>query len=80
MTACKCVRSTQEEAGDLPAVLWTHEEVAKLLRITPDRLYRLVSAGEGPPSFKLGKLRLYDPAELAKWLRQRRGDSEGRTR
>jgi predicted DNA-binding transcriptional regulator AlpA len=50
--------------------LWSHKETATFLHISPSQLYALNGAGEGPPSFKVGSLRRYDPQAVRTWLRQ----------
>ncbi|WP_246568538.1 helix-turn-helix transcriptional regulator [Polymorphospora rubra] len=48
--------------------LWTHRETAEFLSISATQLYALNREGDGPPSFKIGKLRRYDPADVRAWL------------
>lgn len=49
--------------------LWTHEETAKYLKVSPWTLHHLVSQGEGPPVYRVGRNRRYDPPEVRAWLR-----------
>lgn len=48
--------------------LWTHEETAAYLRLSPQSLYYLNHKGTGPRSFKVGRWRRYDPADVKAWL------------
>lgn len=50
--------------------LWTHEETAKYLKVSPWTLHHLVSQGEGPPVYRVGRNRRYDPTEVRAWLRR----------
>lgn len=50
--------------------LWTHEETAKYLKVSPWTLHHLVSQGEGPPVYRVGRNRRYDPSEVRAWLRR----------
>lgn len=55
----------------LPDKLWTHEEAAAYLRVTPQSLYSMNHAGTGPRSFKVGRQRRYDPDDIRAWLNDR---------
>ncbi|RPE34781.1 helix-turn-helix transcriptional regulator [Kitasatospora cineracea] len=55
----------------LPARLWSHQEAAEFLGLTPATLHQINYRGTGPRSYKVGRLRKYDPADIAAWLNQR---------
>ena len=57
-----------------PDTLWTHEETAAYLRLPPATLHQLNYKGTGPRSFKVGRYRRYDPADVAAWLATRASD------
>ena len=50
--------------------LWSHEETARFLHVSVWTLHHLVTKGEGPTSYRVGRGRRYDPAEVRAWLRQ----------
>jgi hypothetical protein len=52
--------------------LWTHDETAAYLHISPWTLHHLCVNGAGPLRFKVGKHLRYDPADLQQWLQSRR--------
>jgi hypothetical protein len=52
--------------------LWTHDETAAYLHISPWTLHHLCVTGVGPQRYKVGKHRRYDPAEVRQWLGTRR--------
>lgn len=56
---------------DLPERLWSHQEVAEFLAITPQALYTLNHRRKGPRNFKIGRECRYDPRDIAKWLESR---------
>lgn len=56
--------------------LWTHQETAAFLSISATQLYVLNRHGDGPPSYKVGSLRRYDPAAVRTWLERRSDDRE----
>ncbi len=51
--------------------LWTHQETAAFLSISATQLYVLNRHGDGPPSYKVGSLRRYDPSAVRTWLERR---------
>jgi prophage regulatory protein len=51
-------------------VLFSHEDVCRLIGISKRTLYRLVSAGEFPGGIKVGAKRVWHPGELDTYLRQ----------
>jgi excisionase family DNA binding protein len=53
----------------LPRFL-TVDELAELLRCAPEKVYRLAARGE-LPSYKVEGRRLFDEAEVARWLESR---------
>ncbi len=54
----------------LPTFL-TAEELAAILRCQPEKVYRLAARGE-LPSYKVEGRRLFDQAEVVRWLEGRR--------
>ena len=50
--------------------LWTHDETARFLRVTPKTLYRWNASGVGPPSRKLNGVRRYWKSAVREWARQ----------
>jgi len=57
--------------GMLPTFL-TVDELAAVLRCQPEKVYRLAARHE-LPSYKVEGRRLFNEAEVARWLEQRRG-------
>jgi predicted DNA-binding transcriptional regulator AlpA len=56
--------------------LWSHRETADFLRLSEQTLYYMNYAGTGPASYKVGRRRRYDPADVRAWLSQHRSASE----
>lgn len=51
-----------------PERMWTTAETAEFLQVPVKTLYRWIEAGEGPPSYRLGRgLRFYE-AEVKAWV------------
>jgi len=66
-------RTSTELAG---ASLATPEEIAELLRVPVQLLYRWRYERKGPPSFRIGRYVRYRRIEVERWLdRQAAGDS-----
>ncbi len=57
----------------LPAFL-TVDELAGVLRCQPEKVYRLAARGE-LPSYKVEGRRLFNEAEIARWLEAQRDGS-----
>lgn len=53
-------------------MLLTVRDVAEITHVPVSTVHHWALRGEGPPSFKLGKHRRYDAAEVAAWLTQRK--------
>jgi hypothetical protein len=51
--------------------LWTHDQTADYLGIPPGTLHAWNSRGIGPRSFRVGRYRRYDPADVRRWLDER---------
>lgn len=49
--------------------LWTPDDTARFLRITPDQLSKLRQSGDGPPFTKVGRSVRYIPGEVASWVK-----------
>ncbi len=56
------------DVAQMPARLWSHPETAAFLGIPPTTLHQLNYKGTGPRSYKVGRHRKYDPADVARWL------------
>jgi predicted DNA-binding transcriptional regulator AlpA len=52
--------------------LWSHRETARFLRIPEQTLYYMNYAGTAPTSYKVGRHRRYDPADVRAWLKLRK--------
>jgi predicted DNA-binding transcriptional regulator AlpA len=61
---------------DLPSRLWTHQETAGFLRISPATLHDMNYKRTGPRSFKVGRHRRYDPRDVMIWLGERASDAD----
>jgi excisionase family DNA binding protein len=59
--------------ASLPAFL-TVDELAGVLRCQPEKVYRLAARGE-LPSYKVEGRRLFNEAEIARWLEAQRDGS-----
>lgn len=59
--------------GSLPAFL-TVDELAGVLRCEPEKVCRLAARGE-LPSYKVEGRRLFNEAEIARWLEAQRDSS-----
>ena len=55
-------------------------EAARLIGLSPATLSTLRTRGGGPPFLKVGSRVVYDPADLEKWLNDRRRLSTSDTR
>ena len=55
--------------------LWSHRETAEFLRISEQTLYYMNYIEAAPPSYKVGRHRRYDPADVRAWLKMRRSGS-----
>ncbi len=51
--------------------LWSHRETAEYLGIPEATLHGLNYKGTGPRSYKVGRHRRYDPADVRRWLEAR---------
>jgi predicted DNA-binding transcriptional regulator AlpA len=58
----------------LPPRLWTHQETAEFLGLSPATLHDLNYKRTGPRSFKVGRHRRYDPRDVIAWLAERASD------
>jgi predicted DNA-binding transcriptional regulator AlpA len=61
-------RSVSREES-LPDRLWTLEETASFLVISPATLYKLNHKRTGPRFFHVGRHCRYDPRDVLDWLR-----------
>lgn len=53
-------------------MLLTVRDVAEITHVPVSTVHHWALRGQGPPSFKLGKHRRYDAAEVAAWIAQRK--------
>lgn len=63
------------ETTELPELL-TLEEVAKRTRTTVETVRYWRRHGQGPRGFRLGRRVVYDAAEVAAWIAERRAHAE----
>jgi predicted DNA-binding transcriptional regulator AlpA len=54
--------------------LWSHQETAEFLGIPAATLHQLNYKGTGPRSYKVGRWRKYDRADVQAWLESRASD------
>jgi predicted DNA-binding transcriptional regulator AlpA len=59
---------TERSHPSLPERLWTHQETAEFLGIPPKTLHQMNYKRTGPRSYKIGKHRRYNPADVGAWL------------
>ena len=52
----------------VPDRLWTLQETAAFLVVPVSTLYKLNHKGTGPPCYRVGKHRRYDPRDVLAWL------------
>ncbi len=72
------IKKRMEELQTMGVVLFTTEEAAKRLRVSPRTMERWRVKGGGPPYRKHGKRALYEEQTLMKWSAEgeRRSTSE----
>lgn len=54
-----------------PEKLWTADELAAYLHVEVMTTHHWASQGKGPRWHKVGRQRLYDPADVKTWLDER---------
>ncbi|MGL4178587.1 MAG: helix-turn-helix transcriptional regulator [Dermatophilaceae bacterium] len=59
--------SVEAQRPDFPSLL-TVKDVASICGVPVSTVHHWAVRGEGPPSFKLGKHRRFDAAEVVWWL------------
>jgi excisionase family DNA binding protein len=61
-----------EEGGQQSGSFWpaTEEDLAQLLGVSPQQMYKMAAKGE-IPSFKIANAVRFDPHETAEWLREK---------
>ncbi|MFI5526995.1 helix-turn-helix transcriptional regulator [Kitasatospora sp. NPDC051853] len=59
-----------------PDRMWTLQELADHLRVPKQTIYQMNWKGTGPTSYKVGRHRRYDPAEVQSWLAERSSKAE----
>ncbi len=52
----------------LPTRLWSTRETAAFLGLPEATLHQMTYKSTGPRSYKVGRHRRYDPADVARWL------------
>jgi predicted DNA-binding transcriptional regulator AlpA len=55
----------------MPDRLWTHQETAEFLRISPAALHQMNCKKTGPRSFRVGRYRRYNGSDVLEWLASR---------
>ncbi len=55
--------------------LWSLQELAEFLGLPTQSIYQMNWKGTGPRSFKVGRHRRYDPADVRQWLEARSSDT-----
>lgn len=50
--------------------LWTANQCAAFLQVTPDQLRRLRRRGQGPSYTRQGRAVMYEPEAVARWIKQ----------
>ena len=63
--------------AEQPARLWSHRETAAFLGIPEATLHAMNYKGTGPRSYKVGRHRKYDRADVMAWLQSRASDHAG---
>jgi excisionase family DNA binding protein len=58
--------------------LLTVQELGEMLGIPVKTVYRWRHRGEGPPPIRVGRFLRYDPADVSRWLDQRKAASVNR--
>ncbi len=59
------------KAPALPSALWSTRETAAYLGLAESTLHQLTWKGTAPRSYRVGRERRYDPADIARWLEAR---------
>lgn len=59
----------------LPERLWSTRETADFLGLAETTMHQLTYKGTGPRSYKVGRHRRYDPADVQAWLEARASDA-----
>lgn len=62
-------------SAQVESPLWSIRETAAYLGLPVSTLHHLVAVGTAPPSFKIGKARKFDRAEVEAWLEERKRTS-----
>lgn len=52
----------------LPDALWSLSQTAEFLGVPPGTVYDWISRGTAPKSYKIGRHRRFDPADVRSWL------------
>jgi predicted DNA-binding transcriptional regulator AlpA len=72
--AARAGQSLEGAVAVQPVRLWTHQETAEFLSISQATLHDLNYKRTGPRSFKVGRHRRYDQADVMSWLSRRASD------
>jgi len=67
---------TGANATGLPERLWSVQETARFLGLPVTTLYQMNHKKTGPRSYKVGRHRRYDPADVQAWLAARASDAD----
>ena len=65
--------------SQIPDRLWTHQETAEFLRISPATLHQMNYKKTGPRSFRVGRYRRYNSADVLEWLESRASVADARS-
>lgn len=57
--------------------LVTAQELARMLRVSVRKVWRMRSAGQLPPPVRLGGSVRWDPVDIDSWLKRLKGDQHG---
>lgn len=49
--------------------LWNMQVTCEYLGISRSKFYALIARGDGPPAYRVGGVRRYDPTEVEQWVR-----------
>ena len=61
---------------ELPDRLWSVQETARFLDLPVATLYQMNHKKTGPRSYRVGRHRRYDPADVKAWLEARASDAD----
>jgi predicted DNA-binding transcriptional regulator AlpA len=71
-------RAVLAKKGVLLQAFYTRKELARALGFSIVTIARMDASGTGPPSIKIGGIRLYRKAAVQEWLERTVQEAEGR--